>query len=133
MAQGVERWKPIPGWEGLYSISDRGRVWVHARIVRRVHTAPYKTEGKLLAPRRGNQYGHLCVTLYRGVIKEKRYIHHLVANAFIPKVEGKNLVLHGPKGVMCNHADNLRWGNQSENELDKSQWSGKGRHVTSEQ
>lgn len=109
----------------MYSVSDRGRVWAHKRIVRRIHTGPYIADGKLLAPRRGNQYGHLCVTLYRGPVKVKRYVHHLVAEAFLPKIDGKPLVLHGPKGVTCNAVDNLRWGNQSENELDKAKWRGK--------
>jgi hypothetical protein len=100
-------------------------VWVHDRIVHRVHTGPYRTKGKMLAPRRGNQYGHLCVTLYRGEVKVKRYIHQLVAEAFLPKVAGKTWVLHGPRGVSCNHIDNLRWGDQSDNELDKSVIPGK--------
>lgn len=127
MAQGVERWVPVPvpGYQHLYQISDHGRVWVNDRVVHRVHTGPYPARGKLLAPRRGNQYGHLCVTLYRGPLKQKCYVHQLVAEAFIPKIDGKTMVLHGPRGVTCNHVDNLRWGNASDNELDKRRWAGK--------
>ena len=121
----IEQWKPIKGFEKLYSISSRGRVWAHDRIVRRVHTGPYLQRGRLIAPRRGNQYGHLCVTLYRNEIKEKRYIHHLVAEAFLPREEGKAWVLHGARGLACNHVENLRWGSQSENELDKKIIPGK--------
>ena len=116
---------PVAGFSHLYQISDHGRVWVNPRTVQRIHTGPYDAPGKLLAPRRGNQYGHLCVTLYKGPVKQKAYVHQLVAQAFLPKIDGKPLVLHGPRGVTCNRADNLRWGNQSENELDKAQWQGK--------
>lgn len=115
-----ETWKPIPHYEGLYSISDRGRVMFHRRRIIRKHTRPYWAGGGLLAPRAGNDYGHLCVTLYdRDGRPRKRYLHHLVAETFIPKVEGKPLVLHGPGGKTNNHADNLRWGDQSDNEKDK--------------
>lgn len=127
MVKGVERWRPVPilGFDHLYQISDHGRVWVNPRTVQRVHTGPYKAKGKLLSPRKGNQYGHLCVTLYRGPVKQKVYVHQLVAEAFIPKQDGKPWVLHGPQGVTCNHIDNLRWGDQSTNEKDKSVWPGK--------
>ena len=121
----IEQWKPVKGWEGFDSISSRGRVWAHDRIVRRVHTGPYLQRGRIIAPRRGNQYGHACVTLYRNEAKTKRYIHHLVAEAFIPREEGKPWVLHGPKGVSCNHVSNLRWGDQSSNERDKQVIPGK--------
>lgn len=126
----IEQWRSIKGFEGIYSVSDRGRVWVHDRIVQRDHTGPYTTKGKLLAPRRGNQYGHLCVTLYRGPVKAKRYIHHLVADAFLPRLPGKTWVLHGHRGVSCNYVDNLRWGDQSANERDKQVMPGKPRRDT---
>lgn len=121
-----EEWRPIPGYEGLYSVSSIGRVMYHRRLVRRTHTRPYWAGGGLLRPRQGNDYGHRCVTLYDAAGKpRKRYLHHLVAEAFIPRIEGKTWVLHGPKGVRCNHVDNLRWGNQSDNELDKARWDGR--------
>lgn len=116
----AETWKPITGYEGLYSVSDRGRVMFHMRLITRAHTRPYWGRGGILAQRRGNDYGHLAVTLYdvRGK-PQKRYVHHLVAQAFLEPVEGKPLVLHGPGGRQDNTITNLRWGTQSENERDK--------------
>jgi hypothetical protein len=104
----------------LYSISDAGRVMFHSRRVTRRHTRPYWQRGGILTPRLGNDYGHWCVTLYDiDGRPSKRYVHHLVADAFIERVEGKPLVLHGPGGKDDNRAHNLRWGTHSENELDK--------------
>lgn len=121
-----ENWLPVVGYEGLYSVSDRGRVMFHRRRITRKHTRPYWASGGLLAPRVGNDYGHLCVTLYDQQSRpRKRYVHHLVAEAFIERVDGMGWVLHGPLGVSCNAVDNLRWGDQSANELDKSRWKGR--------
>lgn len=120
-----ERWLPIPDYEGLYSVSDLGRVMFHRRRIVRRHTRPYWASGGLLAPRVGNDHGHLCVTLYDAQGRpHKRYVHHLVAQTFIPKVDGKPLVLHGPGGKTDNRVTNLRWGTHSDNELDKQRWKG---------
>lgn len=116
----TEQWRPIDGYEGLYSVSDQGRVMYHRRRITRAHTRPYWASGGLLAPRVGNDYGHLCVTLYDQQGRpHKRYVHHLVAAAFIPRVTDKPLVLHGPGGKRDNRVANLRWGDQSDNEKDK--------------
>ncbi len=115
-----EQWKPIEGYVGLYSVSDRGRVMFHRRKISRANRRPYWATGGLLSQRRGNDYGHRCVTLYdRDGVPKKRYVHQLVAETFIPKIEGKPWVLHGPKGPKCNFVTNLRWGDQSDNEKDK--------------
>lgn len=121
-----EEWRPVVNYEGLYSVSNYGRVLFHRRRITRTHTRPYWSGGGVLAPRLGNSYGHRCVTLYdKSGTPRKRYLHHLVAEAFIPRVEGKPWVLHGAKGVRCNHVDNLRWGDQSDNEKDKAVHPGK--------
>lgn len=121
----AEEWRWIPGYRGIYSVSDKGRVQVHMRVVQRDHTKPYMARGRVLARYRGNAFGHWAVDLWRDGRKEKRYIHHLVAEQFILPIVGKPLVLHGPGGVDDNRVENLRWGTQSENELDKARWPGR--------
>ena len=117
-----ERWLPVAEeiFEDFYSISNRGRVLAHTRLIVRVHTGPYWRPEQLIAPRRGNDQGHLAVTLYDGDgRRHKRWIHRLVAEAHIPNPHGFPFVLHGVRGPGINDVTNLRWGNQSENEKDK--------------
>lgn len=47
----TEVWRPIPDWEGMYSVSDRGRVRSEPRIVYRPTTASgYTVAGRVLKP-----------------------------------------------------------------------------------
>ena len=47
--------------------------------------------------------------------KGMQYVHRLVAKAFVPMVEGKNIVNHKDGNKMNNRADNLEWCTQAEN------------------
>jgi hypothetical protein len=115
-----ERWAQVTGYPGLYLISDRGRVYRLERVINRVHTGPYVQEAGFMALRVGNKLGHLCVTLYdEQGRRRKHWVHRLVATEFLPNPEGLPYVLHGIKGPAYNHVENIRWGNQSDNERDK--------------
>ena len=93
-----ETWRPVVGFEGAYSVSDRGRV-------------RNEVTGKVLKGR-NNLYGHYTVQL-RGRTK---MVHRLVAESFIgPAPEGKPLVLHWDDDKNNNRVSNLRWGTQSDN------------------
>ena len=50
----------------------------------------------------------------------KKSNHQLVAETFIPNPHGHTEVLHGDKGHLCNHVDNLRWGTHKENMQESS-------------
>lgn len=55
------------------------------------------------------------VNLYNQNGQCHKKIHRLVAEAFIPKVEGKTEIDHIDRNPANNHIDNLRWSNRSEN------------------
>ena len=60
---------------------------------------------------------------------DKRFlmdVHRLVGLAFLPKSEGRNMVLHCDGNALNNHISNLRWGNAHENKLDEFKHLGKG-------
>lgn len=102
----MEIWKDIEGYEGLYKVSNLGRV----------KSLNYRHTGKeeILKPQ-DNGHGYLQVKLYKNVEEDRQLIHRLVAIAFIPNPEGKPEVDHiNGKRTDC-RACNLRWVSSIEN------------------
>ena len=100
----AEEWKPIKGYEGLYEISNLGRI-------KRVN---YK---RMLKNYTNKRNGYEYVGLCKGGIKKTLRVNVLVAEAFIEKLDGSNQVNH-KDGVKTNNVvENLEWVTQSENML----------------
>ena len=102
-----EIWKPIKDYEDLYLISNYG----HLYIIKK----------KRLMAETLDKQGYVQAILYKNGTRRYTHIHRLVAEAFIPNVENKPLVLHKipiSKGG-TNRVDNLYWGTSSENAIDK--------------
>lgn len=96
----MEIWKDVPGYIGLYKVSNYGRVKsVKKQLV-------LKTSGS------GNRYK--TVALCNGMRKTFR-LHRLVAAAFIPNPDNKPCIDHIDGDRANNHADNLRWVTYLEN------------------
>ncbi len=104
-----ERWCSIAGFEGLYEISDAGRV---RSLVRRRGSWP----GRVLKPQR-HPRGYVCVTLYAHQSPAKKLIHRLVAAAFVPRAEGCSAVNHLDGVKTNNTAANLEWVTEATNNL----------------
>lgn len=76
-----EEWKDIVGYEGLYQVSNLGRVKSLDRIIQgKVKDYSYKS--KILKPGNNNR-GHLFVNLYKDKKPKTRTIHQLVAESFL--------------------------------------------------
>jgi hypothetical protein len=114
MNEPTERWLPVVGQEGRYQVSDLGRVrslgW---------HTRNGYRQGRILKPR-PLPTGYLRVGFYVDGKQVDRYIHDLVAEAFIgPKLPGTE-VRHGPGGKSDNSVANLSYGSHIENCEDRT-------------
>lgn len=102
-----EIWKDIKGYEGLYQVSNLGRV----KSIPRKYT---KKEERIL--KATIDHGYMTIWLFKkGKGKGKR-IHRLVAENFINKTnDERNIVNHKDGNKANNKVDNLEWCTQKEN------------------
>jgi hypothetical protein len=111
--QKTEQWKDVIGYEGLYQVSDLGRLKSLRKKVRaRTGSFSYKRERIL---KQSFYKGYLRTCLTYGCKKETSSIHRLVALAFIPNPENKNSVNHKNTIKKDNFISNLEWNTQKEN------------------
>ena len=99
-----EIWKDIEGYEGIYQVSNMGRV---RSLTRKVWN--YTKPGRILRPG-AKENGYLHVALSNGSKKEKHaHVHRLVAAAFIPNPDNLPEVNHKNYDKTDNRIDNLEW------------------------
>ena len=72
-----EIWKPIPGYEGLYEVSDRGQVRSLDRMCPGRDGRSELHRGKVLRPQKLKN-GYLEVKLRKDGVSKHSLIHHLV-------------------------------------------------------
>ena len=113
-----EEWRSIDGYEGLYEVSNLGRVRSLDRYVSNGKSVRL-AKGKTLSLQKVNS-GYLIVSLYKNDKSTKFLVHRLVGMAFqdicgeyIEKLE----VDHISTDRTDNRVENLHWVTRSENRL----------------
>jgi hypothetical protein len=101
-----EIWKDIKGYEGMYQVSNLGRVKSLKRKGRRRDTI---MKGVV-----GNR-GYRIIVLRNNKHRQQIVAHRLAAIAFIPNPENKKEVNHKDFDKLNNHVDNLEWCTPKEN------------------
>jgi hypothetical protein len=102
-----EIWKDIKGYEGLYQVSNRGRV-------KRLGGSNKCWKERILSVR-PKADGYTRVALSKNNKIEYARIHRLVADAFIPAIENKPFINHKDLNRSNNNVENLEWCTHQEN------------------
>ncbi|WP_260301600.1 NUMOD4 motif-containing HNH endonuclease [Schleiferilactobacillus harbinensis] len=101
----IEKWKDIEHYEGIYQVSNLGRV----RSIPRVDGIGHPWHGKVLKPT-PQRNGYLNVSLLDGHGNRKKMrVHRLVAQAFVPNPNNYQEVNHLDECRTNNCASNLEW------------------------
>lgn len=99
-----EIWKDIEGYEGLYQVSNTGKVKSFRQGKRNGASNEYLLKLTL------NANGYPQIMLYRSPNdRHKHLVHRLVAQAFIPNPDNLEAVNHKDENPLNNNVDNLEW------------------------
>ena len=112
-----EVWKDIPGYEGLYQVSNLGQVKSLPRVVRARGLGKRKPPERLLHPGRCRS-GHLYVNLRKDGSTHHSEIHRLVMLAFVGPCPKGLEVCHNDSNPKNNRLDNLRYDTHLNNMID---------------
>ncbi|PUA41458.1 endodeoxyribonuclease [Pseudomonas protegens] len=97
-----EIWREVAGYDGRYRVSSDGRV--------------IGPKGKVLMPI-PNKHGYPRAQLYKDHKRKTRFVHQLVAEAFISNPLGHPQINHIDGIKTNNNVSNLEWCTQSENTM----------------
>lgn len=116
----MTRWLPIPGWEGLYDVSDEGQVRSHDRLVfvNRRDSPRHKLQKGRVLRQDVCRNGRLRVILADGDRRERMLVHRLVLLAFVGQCPTDMECCHYNDDPADNRLENLRWDTRSANQHD---------------
>lgn len=111
----MEIWKYVVGYEGIYEVSNLGRVRTHKdKITFSDLHGIRKWKQRILKDKTPNGRD-VRVTLWKNKKPKDYLVHRLVANAFLPRIYGKDCVNHIDGNPKNNNVGNLEWCNYKEN------------------
>jgi hypothetical protein len=110
----MENWLQVVGFEGLYEVSDLGRV----RSVPRLDVNKVPRGGIFMKLRECPVHHYITVKLTKNGKSKLCKVHRLVLEAFRRPSKVGEISLHGDDVKSNNSLTNLRWGTSKENKKD---------------
>lgn len=112
----MEIWKDIKGFEGVYQVSNTGKV---RRLIFKNNRVVKDKVREMKPTDNGN--GYLIVSLQNCNKRKNYYVHRLVAEAFCNKSNNSSVVNHKDYNKYNNTAENLEWCTQKLNVIYSSE------------
>lgn len=103
-----EIWKPVVGYEGLYEVSNLGRI-------KSINLYAHKEPVILSTSQRKD--GYLNIHLSKNNICKTYTVHRVVALAFIPNPNNLEMINHKDENRANNRVENLEWCSRKYNQL----------------
>lgn len=116
----MEHWKPVIGYEGLYEVSDMGRVRTIQRMAVDKNGRVLRIPFRIRVFQINSQTKYPCLRLKRYMVDYKcRTIHSLVAEAFLGERPEGMQVAHNDGNPSNNKLENLRYATRTDNQADR--------------
>lgn len=109
-----EEWRDIKGYEGLYQVSNLGRVKSLPRKV--CFGVGYRIVDEKILKQYIQNNGYVWVGLHKNNKQKRMLVHRLVAIAFIPNPDNLPEVNHKSEIKTQNNVENLEWCSRQYNE-----------------
>ena len=103
-----EVWKDIKDYEGLYQVSNLGRIKSVDRIIKRKKNGDYFQKGRILNLQIAKNGYYICKLSYQNK-KPSKNVHKLVAEAFISNPNNYPCINHKDENKLNNNVNNLEW------------------------
>lgn len=110
----IEKWKDIPGYEGLYQVSNLGRVKSLERMVTYSDGRRYKYK-EIIRKHLSTKQGYLSVSLSKDDKDVRFLVHRLIGICFIENPDNKPFLNHKNGIKSDNSLTNLEWVSAKEN------------------
>lgn len=123
----MEEWRDVVGYEGVYQVSNMGRMQSVNRIVKHWRGGLQRLKTKVLCPTIGKR-GYCRIGLFKNGQCKRKLVHRLVLEAYIGFCPLGMECRHLDDNPSNNHLSNLQWGTPKDNGTDRREH---GKHIIS--